>query len=44
MEMGYKKEEILEGFIYVMKCLGKAAKVVSVSSIRSLLVFGNNTI
>lgn len=44
MEMGYKKEEILERFIYEIKWLGKVAKAMSVCSIRSLLVFDSNTI
>lgn len=44
MEMGNKKEEVLERFIYEIKWLGKVAKVVSVHSISSLLVFDNNTI
>lgn len=38
---GVEKEEDLEKFIYEIKWLGK---VVSVHSIRSLLVFDNNTI
>lgn len=44
MEMGYKKEEVLERFIYEIKWLNKVASVVSVHSIKSLLVFDNNTI
>lgn len=36
--MRYRKEEVLERFIYEMKWLGKVGKVVSVCSIKSLLV------